>query len=80
MTYLIFTKFNRFRFVGMKMKVKLTDLCNIQYGYAFDSGNFTDDESFIPLVRIRDVKKGFSEKPILRSRVEMSMSFKTGIC
>lgn len=43
------------------MKVKLTDLCNIQYGYAFDSGNFTDDESYIPLVRIRDVKRGFSE-------------------
>ena len=43
------------------MKVKLTDLCNIQYGYAFDSGCFTDDESYIPLVRIRDVKRGFSE-------------------
>ncbi len=45
----------------MKMKVKLTDLCNIQYGYAFDSGCFTNDESYIPLVRIRDVKRGFSE-------------------
>ena len=43
------------------MKVKLTDLCNIQYGYAFDSRYFTDDESYIPLVRIRDVKRGFSE-------------------
>ena len=43
------------------MKVKLTDLCNIQYGYAFDSGCFTNDESYIPLVRIRDVKRGFSE-------------------
>ena len=45
----------------MKMKVKLTDLCDIQYGYAFDSAKFTDDESYIPLVRIRDVKRGFSE-------------------
>ena len=43
------------------MKVKLTDLCDIQYGYAFDSANFTDDESYISLVRIRDVKRGFSE-------------------
>ena len=40
---------------------RLIDLCNIQYGYAFDSSNFTDDESFLPLVRIRDVKRGFSE-------------------
>ena len=43
------------------MTAKLTDLCNIQYGYAFDSSNFTEDESFIPLVRIRDVKRGYSE-------------------
>ena len=43
------------------MQVKLTDLCNIQYGYAFDSESFTDDESYMPLVRIRDVKRGFSE-------------------
>ena len=40
---------------------RLIDLCNIQYGYAFDSSNFTDDESYLPLVRIRDVKRGFSE-------------------
>lgn len=40
---------------------KLTDLCDIQYGYAFDSGNFTDDETYPQLVRIRDVKRGFSE-------------------
>ena len=43
------------------MLVRLTDLCNIQYGYAFDSGCFTDDENYMPLVRIRDVKRGFSE-------------------
>ena len=45
----------------MREKVKLTDLCHIQYGYAFDSAKFTDDESYIPLVRIRDVKRGYSE-------------------
>ena len=43
------------------MKLKLTDLCNIQYGYAFDSTKFTDDDVYMPLVRIRDVKRGFSE-------------------
>ena len=40
---------------------KLTDLCDIQYGYAFDSGAFTDDETYPRLVRIRDVKRGYSE-------------------
>ena len=40
---------------------KLTDLCDIQYGYAFDSGAFTDDETYPQLVRIRDVKRGYSE-------------------
>ncbi len=40
---------------------KLTDVCDIQYGYAFDSGCFTDDSSYPQLVRIRDVKRGFSE-------------------
>ncbi|SET56428.1 type I restriction enzyme, S subunit [[Clostridium] aminophilum] len=40
---------------------KLTDLCDIQYGYAFDSGAFSDDESYPQLVRIRDVKRGYSE-------------------
>lgn len=40
---------------------KLTELCRIQYGYAFDSASFTEDTSFPPLVRIRDVKRGFSE-------------------
>ena len=43
------------------MRKKLTDLCAIQYGYAFDSESFTTDDSFPPLVRIRDVKRGFSE-------------------
>ena len=40
---------------------KLTDLCDIQYGYAFDSSYFTEDSSYIQIVRIRDVKRGFSK-------------------
>jgi type I restriction enzyme S subunit len=40
---------------------KLTDICEIQYGYAFDSKGFTEDSSYPPLVRIRDVKRGYSE-------------------
>ena len=44
-----------------KYKKKLTDLCAIQYGCAFDSGKFTDDEKYPPLIRIRDVKRGYSE-------------------
>ena len=40
---------------------KLIDICDIQYGYAFDSAYFTEDDSYLPLVRIRDVKRGFSE-------------------
>ena len=40
---------------------KLTDICDVQYGYAFDSAYFTGDSSYPPLVRIRDVKRGFSE-------------------
>ncbi len=40
---------------------KLMDLCDIQYGYAFDSALFTDDCSYPQLVRIRDVKRGYSE-------------------
>lgn len=43
------------------MIAKLTDLCDIQYGYAFDSSNFTHDGTYPPLVRIRDVKRGYSE-------------------
>lgn len=40
---------------------KLPELCNIQYGYAFDSACFTEDSTYLPLVRIRDVKRGYSE-------------------
>ncbi len=39
---------------------KLIDICNIQYGYAFDSKKFTDNSNNIALIRIRDVKAGKS--------------------
>lgn len=40
---------------------KLTEICDIQYGYAFDSAHFTDDSKYMPLIRIRDVVRGYSE-------------------
>lgn len=40
---------------------KLPELCEIQYGYAFDSAYFTENNTYLPLVRIRDVKRGYSE-------------------
>ena len=40
---------------------KLPELCEIQYGYAFDSVCFTENNTYLPLVRIRDVKRGYSE-------------------
>ena len=42
------------------MLTKLTDVCTIQYGYAFNSDQFSETEG-IPLIRIRDVIRGFSE-------------------
>ena len=42
------------------MERNLTDICRIQYGYAFDSNKFSDSEG-IPLIRIRDVVRGYSE-------------------
>jgi type I restriction enzyme S subunit len=44
-----------------KNGMRLLDLCDIKYGYAFDSKRFTDNPIYPPLVRIRDVKRGFSE-------------------
>lgn len=35
---------------------KLVDVATVLYGYPFNSKEFTDDPSFIPLIRIRDVK------------------------
>ena len=43
------------------MRLNLPELCDIQYGYAFDSTGFTEDSSYPPVVRIRDVKRGYSE-------------------
>ena len=43
------------------MMKKLTDICDIQYGYPFDSKCFTEDSAYPPLVRIRDVKRGYSK-------------------
>ena len=40
---------------------RLADICYFQYGYAFDSKCFTEDLSYPQLVRIRDVKRGYSE-------------------
>ena len=40
---------------------RIEDICDIQYGYAFDSKCFTEDSSYPQLVRIRDVKRGYSE-------------------
>lgn len=45
---------------GWEVK-KLTDVCHIQYGYAFDSSCFCDDDSYPQLIRIRDVVRGYSE-------------------
>lgn len=40
-------------------KVKLGDVCEILSGFAFDSNCFNDKEG-LPIVRIRDVTRGFS--------------------
>lgn len=42
------------------MEKLLPDICKIQYGYAFDSAKFSDNEG-TPLIRIRDVIRGYSE-------------------
>ena len=42
------------------MEVKLPDVCRIQYGFAFDSAKFSTATG-IPLIRIRDVVRGYSE-------------------
>lgn len=38
--------------------VKLVECAKILYGYPFDSSLFTEDDSYIPLIRIRDVMPG----------------------
>lgn len=42
------------------MKKLLPEVCTIQYGFPFDSSKFSDSEG-MPLIRIRDVMKGYSE-------------------
>ena len=37
---------------------KLAKVSYVQYGYPFDSSLFSEDNSYIPLIRIRDVKPG----------------------
>lgn len=41
---------------------KFTDICDIQYGYPFDSSGFTTSaDEGMPLIRIRDVKEGHTD-------------------
>lgn len=47
--------------LGIIHMKKLTDISEIQYGYAFDSKYFTEDSSYPALVRIRDIKRGYSD-------------------
>ena len=42
----------------MVEKNNLISVADVQYGYPFESSLFTEDENFIPLIRIRDVKPG----------------------
>ncbi|HJJ32689.1 MAG TPA: restriction endonuclease subunit S [Methanocorpusculum sp.] len=41
--------------------VKLGDVCNVTNGYAFDSERFTESKKGLPLIRVRDVVRGFSK-------------------
>ena len=42
------------------MKKLLSEVCTIQYGFPFDSAKFSDSDG-MPLIRIRDVVRGYSE-------------------
>ena len=44
----------------MMRKVKLTDVCDILYGYPFDSSKFNSNNG-IGVVRIRDIVRGYTE-------------------
>lgn len=52
-------------------------MCTIQYGYAFDSKEFTDNSNFPQLVRIRDVKRGYSET-FFRGKYSLEYIIHTG--
>lgn len=41
-------------------KEKLIDLCDVQYGYAFDGTLFNDKREGTPIIRIRDIPLGYS--------------------
>ncbi len=45
---------------GWEIKT-LGEVCEVINGYAFNSKFFTTDSNFIPLIRIRDIKRGYSE-------------------
>ena len=45
---------------GWEIK-KLGEVCEVLNGFAFDSSLFGDDSTHIPLIRIRDIKKGYTE-------------------
>lgn len=38
--------------------VRFVDFASVQYGCPFDASHFTDDSTYIPLIRIRDVLSG----------------------
>ena len=53
--------------------VSLLDICSIQYGYAFDSKKFSENSNNgMPLVRIRDVVRGYTETYTSESSVDPS--------
>jgi type I restriction enzyme S subunit len=49
---------NGVRFSGEWKKGKLSDIANIDSGYAFKSTDFTDSEKGIPIIRMSDFKAG----------------------
>lgn len=49
---------NGVRFSGEWNKGKLSDIANIDSGYAFKSTDFTDSEKGIPIIRMSDFKAG----------------------
>ncbi|MDD4971589.1 MAG: restriction endonuclease subunit S [Paludibacter sp.] len=42
-------------------KMKIGEICEIINGFAYDSSLFTDQESGMPLIRIRDVVRGYTK-------------------
>ena len=49
---------NGVRFSGEWKKGKLSDIANIDSGYAFKSNDFTDSDKGIPIIRMSDFKAG----------------------